>query len=108
MERIARVRAEAQKNHCFNILHNNALAYNVTILQQFLLKKGVPVHSHPEYSPDLNPPSYFAFSKLKMEVNSDQYKNILKIQKSVMEKLKAILIHEWEKAIKRLKDCAKG
>ncbi len=47
-----------------------------------------------------------------MELKSDQYKNILEIQKSVMVKLKVIPIHEWEKAMKRLKDhteeCIRG
>ncbi len=35
-----------------------------------------------------------------MELKGDQYKNILEIQKYMMEKLKAIPIHEREKGMK--------
>ncbi len=67
----------------------------------------VPVISHPTYSPNLSSPDYFAFHKLKIELKGDHCKNILEIQKSIVAKLKAIPIHEWEKAMKRLKGHAK-
>ncbi len=70
-------------------------------------RKGVPVLSYPAYSPNLSPPGYFAFPKLKMELKGEQHKNISEIQKSVMVKLKKIPIHEWERAMKWLKDHAK-
>ncbi len=70
-------------------------------------KNRVPVLSHPAYSPNLSPLLYFAFPKLKIELKGDHYKNISKIEKSVISKFKAIPIHEWDKAMKWLKDCAK-
>ncbi len=50
--------------------------------------------SHSAHFHNMSPPDYFAFSKLKMELKGDQYKNILEIQKSVTAKLKALPIHE--------------
>ncbi len=91
----------------FQSPHNNVLAHTAIIVQQFLGKKRVSVLTHPAYSPSLGSPDYFAFPKLKMELKGDQCKNILEIQKPVTVKLKAILIHEWEKAMKQLKDHAK-
>ncbi len=107
LKQIARVRPEIWKNHSFNLLHDNAPAHSGTIVQQFLVKKRVPMLSHSVYSPDLSPLDYFAFTKLKIELKGYQYKNILEIQKSVMVKLKVIPIHEGEKAMNWLKNCVK-
>ncbi len=46
--------------------------------------------NHPPYSPDLSPPNYFAFPKLKIELKGDGYATISDIQTSVMTKLKTI------------------
>ncbi len=62
------------------------------------------VLSHPAHSPNVSPPANFAFPKLKKELKSDEYKNILETQKSARMKLKAIPIHEWKKAMKQLKN----
>ncbi len=47
---------------------------------------------HFPYSPDLGPPDYFAFPKLKMELNVGQHATISDIQTSVMTKLKTIIL----------------
>ncbi len=58
------------------------------------------------YSPDLSPPDYFAFPKLKMELKVDQYATISNIQTCVMTKLKTIPITDFSQAMHRLEDCA--
>ncbi len=66
------------------------------------MKKKVLVLHHFAYVPNMSPTNYLAFPKLKMQVNGNQYQYISEIQKSVTVKLKAIPIHEWEKAMKQL------
>ncbi len=70
-------------------------------------KKKVPVLRQLAYFPNLSPPDNFAFPKLKMELKGDLSKNTTENRKSVMVKLKAIRIHEWENAMEWLKDRAK-
>ncbi len=107
LKRIACVRPEVWRNFSFN-LHPNSLVHAARIVPQCLPKKKmVPVLSHPLYSLNLSPLDYFVVPKLKMDLKSNQYKNIMKIQKSVTLKLKAIPIQEREKAMNRLKDCSK-
>ncbi len=47
LKRIARVRPEVLKNCSFNLFHGSTLAHTATIVQQFLVKKRVPVLIHP-------------------------------------------------------------
>ncbi len=44
---IARVRLDLWKSRSFFLLHDNAPAYNVTIVQQFLNQKRIPTLNHP-------------------------------------------------------------
>ncbi len=53
----------------------------------------------PPYSPDLSPPDYFAFPKLKMKLKGDLYATISDIQTSVMAKLRTILLIFCEQCI---------
>ncbi len=102
---IWRVRSEAWKNHNFNLLYDNAPMYITIFVRQFLVKKKkVPVLIHSVYTTNVSPLDYFVFPELKMKLKGDQYKNILVIQKSMTAKLEAIPTHEWENAMKWLKD----
>ncbi len=60
--------------------------------------------NHRPYSPDLSPPDYFAFPKLKMELKGHQYATISGIQPSVTAKLKTIPITDFSRAMHRLED----
>jgi len=50
----------------------------------------IPVLDHPPYSPDLSPPDYFLFPKLKMELKGQHFSTIETIQEVVTQKLKNI------------------
>ncbi len=58
---------------------------------------GPEKHNHPQppspsqYSPDSNPPEYFLFPKLKLELKGDHYDIVEDIQKSMTRKLNRIL-----------------
>jgi hypothetical protein len=52
----------------FFLLHDNAPTHKAASVFQFLTPKNVTALYHPSYSPDLSPPDYFLFSKLKMKV----------------------------------------
>ncbi len=61
--------------------------------------------NHPPYSPDLSPPNYFAFPKLKMELKGGRYATISDIQTYVKTKLKTIPITDFLRAMHWLEDC---
>ncbi len=62
--------------------------------------------NHSTHSPDLSPPDYFAFPRLKMELKGDLYATISDIQASVTMKLKTIPITDFLRAMHRLEDHA--
>jgi hypothetical protein len=52
----------------FFLLHDNAPAHKAASVCQFLTPKNVTTLYCPPYSPDLSPPDYFLFLKLKMKL----------------------------------------
>jgi histone-lysine N-methyltransferase SETMAR len=55
------VRPEFQGSGSWYLLHDNAQAYSSGSVCHFLAKHGIPVLSHPPYSPDLTPTDSFCF-----------------------------------------------
>ncbi len=88
---IAHMRPEVWRDRKFFLLHDNVHPHTATIVQQFLVKKGVVQLSHPPYLPDLSPPDYFTFPKLKLELKGDHYVSIEDIHKCVTAKLKVFI-----------------
>jgi len=50
------------------LLHKNAPTHKAVSVCKFLSKKNVTTLYHPPYSPDLSPPDYFLFPKLKIKL----------------------------------------
>ena len=65
---IRQVRPALYRTHDFFLLHNNALAHLAAKIWQFLTQKQVATLNHPSYSPDLSPPNYFLFPKVKLQL----------------------------------------
>jgi histone-lysine N-methyltransferase SETMAR len=53
-----------------------------------LTQKNVTTLYHHPYSPDLSPPDYFLFPKLKMKLKGLQFADVAEIQKAVTDELK--------------------
>jgi len=67
LKRIRRVLPAAFCCRDFFLLHDNAPAHKAASVCQFLSQKNVTTLYHTPYSPDLSPPDYFVFPKLKMK-----------------------------------------
>jgi hypothetical protein len=66
LKRIQQVRPAAVCCRDFFLLHDNAPAQTAASVCQFLTHKNVTTLYHPPYFPDLPPPDYYLFPKLKM------------------------------------------
>ena len=58
------------------LLHDNAGAHIARIVTDVLDAEGVEVVPHPGYSPDLSPPDFWLFNKLKRMTNGVIYHNV--------------------------------
>jgi hypothetical protein len=70
--------------------------------------KKVTTLYQPPYSPDLPPPDYFLFSKLKMKSKQFHFVDVVEIQEALTDELKKVLKEEFSAAFQKLYDCAKA
>jgi len=64
-------------------------------------------HSPPPYSPNLSPPDYFLFPKLKMKLTGLHFADVVEIQEAVTDELKKVQKEEFSAAFQKLYDRAK-
>ena len=90
------------------LLHNNAPAHKAACFCQFFTPKNVSTLYHPPYSPDLSPPDYFLFHKLKMKLKWLHFADVAAIQVAVTDELKRVQKEEFLAAFQKLYDHAKA
>jgi transposase len=59
LARVHGVRPEFQESGSWYLLHDNAPEHSSGVFSDFLAKRGIPVLSHPPYTPDLGPTDFF-------------------------------------------------
>ena len=76
--------------------------HSAAIIRQFLTQKQVATLNHPPYSPDLSPPDYFLFPKVKLQLKGARFDTIEEIQKAVTDQLNKIPAEDFSNAMKKL------
>jgi hypothetical protein len=89
-------------------LHDNAQAHKAVSVCQFLTPKNVTSLYHPPYCPDLSPPDYFLFPKLKMKFKGLHFADVAEIQVVVTDEIKKVKKEEFSAAFQKLYDHAKA
>jgi transposase len=92
----------------FFLLHNNAPAQKAASVCQFLTQKNVTTLYHPLYSPDLSPPHYFLFPKLKMKLKGLHFVDVAEIQEAITNKLKKFQKEEFSSYFQKVYDGTKA
>jgi len=106
LKRIQRVRPAAFCCRVCFLLHDNAPAHKAASVCQFLTQKNVTILYHPPYSPDLSPPDYFLYPKLKMKLKGLHFGDV-EIKEAVTDELKKVQKEEFSAALQKLYDRAK-
>jgi len=99
---IQRVHSALYRTRGFFLLHDNAPAHSAAKIRQFLTQKQVATLNHPPYSPDLSPPNYFLFPKVKLQLKGARFDTIEEIQKAVTDQLNKIHAEDFSNAMKKL------
>ena len=105
---IQRVCPPAFCSQDFFLLHDNAPAHKAATVCQFLTQKNVTTLYHPLYSPDLSPPDYLLFPKLKMKLKVLHFVDGAEIQEAISDELKKVQKEEFLAAFQKLYDHAKA
>jgi histone-lysine N-methyltransferase SETMAR len=74
----------------FFLLHDNVPAHKAASVCQFLNQKNVTTLYHPPYSPDLSPPDYFLFPKLKIKLKGLHFADVAEIEEAINDELKKV------------------
>jgi hypothetical protein len=96
------VRPAAFCSSDFFLLHDNAPAHKAASVCQFFTPKNFTTLYHPSYSPDLSPPEYFLFPKLKMKLKGLHCGDVTKIQEALTVELKKVEKEEFSAAFQKL------
>jgi len=108
LKSIQRVRPAAFCSRDFSLLHNNVPAHKAASICQFFTPKNVWTIYHSLYSPDLSPPDYFLFPKLKMKLKGPHFADVAENQEAVTDELKKAQKEELSAAFQKLYDRAKA
>jgi len=76
------------------------------VFANFFTPKNVTTLYHQPHSPDLPPPDYFLFPKLKMKIKGLHFVDVAEIQEAVTDELKKVQKEEFLAAFQKLYDCA--
>ena len=78
------------------------------VFTNFLPPKNVTTLYHPPNTPDVSPPDYFLFPKLKMKSKGLHFADIGEIQEAVTDELKKVQKEEFSAAFPKLYDRVKA
>ena len=101
------------------ILHDNAAAHRAYLTQETLRHLGWESLPHPPYSPDLSPPDFDLFGKLKEPLRGQRFKDIEEVKSAANRVLRLLnsenvltgiakLPHRWRKVIELGGDYIEG
>ncbi|KAJ4442525.1 hypothetical protein ANN_04112 [Periplaneta americana] len=70
---VRRKRPEKWVENNWFLMHDNAPAHRAIIVKNFLARHNITALDHPPYSPDLSPPDYFLFLRLKSHLKGRRF-----------------------------------
>ncbi|GFU10947.1 mariner Mos1 transposase [Trichonephila clavipes] len=77
--------------------HDGAPVHTANLQQQFLTKHGTIQVAHPPYSPDMSPPDFFLFPKIKNTLKGHRFQDIKTMKQNLTQQLQAIPKSEFQK-----------
>ncbi|UYV74035.1 hypothetical protein LAZ67_11001900 [Cordylochernes scorpioides] len=83
---------KAAQDHAqlWRLHHDNAPAHTAFLVTSYLTRIGVEVLPQPPYSPDMSPPDFFLFLKVKRCLKGNRFDDIPNIQRTVTKALTGI------------------
>ncbi|XP_054717601.1 histone-lysine N-methyltransferase SETMAR-like [Uloborus diversus] len=94
--RVTRVGKEIK--NCWKLHHDNAPSHTSFVVTSYLTKIRVDALPQPPYSPDLAPPDFFLFPKLKRELKGKHWDTVETIQSTTTSLLKSLSVEDFQGA----------
>lgn len=94
--RVRRVRKEIRDNWILH--HDNASSHTTLIVSELLAKMGVATLSQPPYSPDLAPPDFFLFPRIKRTPKGTRHGTLEAVKAASTTSLKEVPVDDFQGA----------
>jgi len=91
---VARARPEIANTWVLH--HDNPPSHASLLVREFLAKQTVATLAQPPYSPDLAPPDFFLFLRLKSSLKGHYFVNVKNVQAAVTNALKEIPVPDFQ------------
>jgi hypothetical protein len=88
-------------------LEDSVPAHKGASVCQFFTPKNLTLY-HPLYSPDLSPPYYFLFPKLKMQLKGLHFVDVAEIKEAITDELNKVQKEEFMASFQKLYDHARA
>ena len=93
-ERVARIQPEIANTWVLH--HDNAPSHASLLVREFLVKQTVAMLPQLPYSPDLAPPDFFLFPRLKSSLKGHRFGTVENVQAAVTNALKGIPVQDFQ------------
>ncbi len=98
---VHRRRPQVWRARRWGLLDDGAPAHRSFVVQQWLTQVRLPQLPHPAYSPDLNPPDFWLFAKMKKEVCGELFADVQQLENTLDREMGQIPMHDWAAAMDR-------
>lgn len=102
-EAVRRRRPEAWRTR-WGLLHDGAPAHRAIETVRYLNYHQIPIMPHPGYSPDLSPPDFWLFARIKKEVRGTRFRTIAALQARIDQVIGGITQAEFTQAMENYPD----
>ena len=102
-ERLRRTRPELWRSGEWLIHNNNAPTYTALRICQFLTFQGMTLVPHPTYSPDLAPPTFFLFPRMKSDLKGRRFDTLEDVIAASTRALNSIQFEELQRCFEQSK-----
>ena len=96
---VCRRRPQVWRTRNWALLQDNAPAHNSNPVQNYLQQHQISLVPHPGYSPDISPPDYWLFNKIKSMTRGHRYHNLQDMMTAVDQAIGQIPQAEWADAM---------
>ncbi|GBO33455.1 Histone-lysine N-methyltransferase SETMAR [Araneus ventricosus] len=99
---IRRKRPEKWATKDWFLLHDNTSPHRALIVKKYLARHSITTLEHPPYSPDLAPPDFYLFPRLKMKLKGHRFEDSDEVIENATKHMKDLSNNGFQECFEQL------